>query len=383
MFDSMRRKDQRRWGEVHLRGLMLDGKRKSIEPMSARLPDGDEQCLQQFVNQSPWDWQPVRRALAERVSAEIEPEAWIVDDTGFPKFGKMSVGVARQYSGTLGKVGNCQLGVSINAASEQASCPLDWRLFIPEEWDEDSESNLERREKAKLPQDAHHVEKWRQALEMIDEFIEWGIDDSRLIAIGADNGVSQVWSVQGQLLYILKRHMSSIREILFGRNNDMIFTASADASARIWDLKNADLCTCDQEITRTLKSAITKDSKELIVLNKDDALSLFYPAKNLMTDFRYKSTGITSCFSSDHTQILTSSYDNTARIWDRTGKEILRLVHPLSVKSAEFSLAKNISSLACNDGSARIWSRDGKILKEFRRDNDFIDCDRIRLMVQG
>ncbi len=76
------------------------------------------------------------------MSAEIEPEAWIVDDTGFPKFGKMSVGVARQYSGALGKVGNCQLGVSINAASEQASCPLDWRLFIPQEWDENSESNL-------------------------------------------------------------------------------------------------------------------------------------------------------------------------------------------------------------------------------------------------
>jgi SRSO17 transposase len=61
MFASMRRKDQRRWGEVYLRGLMLDGKRKSIEPMAARLADGDEQCLQQFVNQSPWD--PVRGAL--------------------------------------------------------------------------------------------------------------------------------------------------------------------------------------------------------------------------------------------------------------------------------------------------------------------------------
>jgi SRSO17 transposase len=84
VFDSVRRKDQRRWGEVYLRGLMLDGKRKSIEPMAARLPDGDEQCLQQFVNQSPWDWQPVRRELAVRMSAEIEPEAWIVDDTGFP-----------------------------------------------------------------------------------------------------------------------------------------------------------------------------------------------------------------------------------------------------------------------------------------------------------
>jgi SRSO17 transposase len=191
MFDSVRRKDQRRLGEVYLRGLMLDGKRKSIEPMSARLPDGDEQCLQQFVNQSPWDWQPVRRALAERVSAEIEPEAWIVEDTGFSKFGKMSVGVARQYSGTLGKVGNCHLGVSINAASEQASCPLDWRLFIPEEWDEDSESNLKRREKAKLPQDEHHVEKWRQALGMIDELIGWAIEPGVILGDGAYGDVTE------------------------------------------------------------------------------------------------------------------------------------------------------------------------------------------------
>src|SRR5207244_11814365 len=84
--------DQRRWGEVYLRGLMLDGKRKSIEPMAARLGDGDEQCLQQFVNQSPWPWQPVRRRLARKLSAAIAPEAWIVDDTGFPKFGRDSVG---------------------------------------------------------------------------------------------------------------------------------------------------------------------------------------------------------------------------------------------------------------------------------------------------
>ena len=111
MFSSMRRKDQRAWGEVYLRGLMLDGKRKSIEPMADRLADGDEQCLQQFVNQSPWDWALVRRALARRMATEIGPEGWVIDDTGFPKFGKHSVGVARQYSGSLGKVGNCQVAV--------------------------------------------------------------------------------------------------------------------------------------------------------------------------------------------------------------------------------------------------------------------------------
>jgi SRSO17 transposase len=185
MFCSMRRKDQRAWGEVYLRGLMLDGKRKSIEPMATRLVDGDEQCLQQFVNQSPWDSVPVRRALARRMSGEIGPEAWVIDDTGFPKFGKYSVGVARQYSGSLGKVGNCQVAVSVNAATDEASCPLDWRLFIPEEWDEDSDFNHDRRAKAGLGDDVHHVEKWRLALDMIDEIAGWGIDPAVILADGA------------------------------------------------------------------------------------------------------------------------------------------------------------------------------------------------------
>ena len=110
MFTPLARADQRRWGEIYLRGLMVDGRRKSIEPMAARLPDGGEQCLQQFVNQSPWEVEPVRQRLARRMVAELAPLAVIVDDTGFPKAGRYSVGVARQYSGTLGKVGNCQIG---------------------------------------------------------------------------------------------------------------------------------------------------------------------------------------------------------------------------------------------------------------------------------
>jgi SRSO17 transposase len=191
VFKSIARKDQRRWGEVYLRGLMLDGKRKSIEPMAARLPDGDEQCLQQFVNQSPWDPLPVRRALARRMSSGLAAEAWVIDDTGFPKFGKMSVGVARQYSGALGKVGNCQIGVSVNACSDEASCPLDWRLFIPEEWDEDSESNRGRRAKAHLPDDVHHVEKWRLALVMIDELRGWGIEPPVILADGAYGDITE------------------------------------------------------------------------------------------------------------------------------------------------------------------------------------------------
>jgi SRSO17 transposase len=158
---------------------MLDGRRKSIEPTAARLEGGDEQCLQQFVNQGPWEWQPMRERLATRMQEAIAPLAWIIDDTtGFPKAGRYSVGVARQYSGTRGKVGNCQIGVSISAASEGASCPLTWRLFLPAAWDQDEA----RRAKAHLPTSEGHREKWRLALEMLDELRHWGLSPPALVA---------------------------------------------------------------------------------------------------------------------------------------------------------------------------------------------------------
>jgi len=187
MLAPLQRSDQRRWGEVYLRGLMLDGRRKSIEPMAARLPDGDEQCLQQFVNQSPWEWQPVRRRLARKLSAAIVAEAWIVDDTSFPKFGRASVAVGRQYCGALGKVANCQVGVSINAATDEASCPLDWRLFLPEEWDDDRE----RRTKTRLPDEIRYQPKWRLALEMLDDLRKDGLEPAVILADGGYGEISE------------------------------------------------------------------------------------------------------------------------------------------------------------------------------------------------
>jgi len=106
-----------------------------MQPMAARL-GVDFQQLQKFVSSSPWKIEPGRRAIATRATETIIPEAWVIDDTGFKKDGASSPGVARQYSGTLGKIDNCQIGVSIHVATDAASCPVNWRLFIPESWDD-------------------------------------------------------------------------------------------------------------------------------------------------------------------------------------------------------------------------------------------------------
>jgi SRSO17 transposase len=179
MFTPLARRDQRDKGVTYVRGLLLDGRRKSMQPMAERL-GVDHQGLQQFVSSSTWAVEPVRERLARRAVAVIAPEAWVVDDTGFPKDGTASPGVARQYSGTLGKVGNCQIGVSICGVTDAASCPLDWRLFVPERWDDAAAATPEaaaairaRRARAGIPDDVRHREKWRLARDMLDELAGW------------------------------------------------------------------------------------------------------------------------------------------------------------------------------------------------------------------
>lgn len=185
MYRPLVRCDQRAKGEQYVRGLLLEGRRKSIQPMAARLPDGDEEGLQHFITDSPWADEPVRRRLARRMTAEIEPEGWIVDDTGLPKDGRFSPGVAHQYCGALGKTANCQVLVSVNAASDRASCPLQWRLFLPKSWDQDEQ----RRRRARIPEQLQHVPKWQLALEIIDQLLEWGLQ-RRVVA--ADGGYGDI-----------------------------------------------------------------------------------------------------------------------------------------------------------------------------------------------
>jgi|tagenome__1003787_1003787.scaffolds.fasta_scaffold20741015_1 SRSO17 transposase len=140
---------QRENALVYVRGLIEHGGRKSLQPTLFRLGEDAAryESLQQFLADSPWDPGVVVRACAERVVPELGVSAWVVDDTGIAKDGSHSPGVKRQYSGTLGKIGNCQVTVSVHAVGERGSQPLGWALYLPEEWCAD----LPRRRRAKIP----------------------------------------------------------------------------------------------------------------------------------------------------------------------------------------------------------------------------------------
>ena len=134
MLAPLGRSERQHWGAVYVRGLLLNGERKSVGALALRLPEANEQNLQQFLSQSPWAWEPVWKQLAQALSRAFPPTAWIIDDTSFPKQGQHSVGVQRQYCGALGKKANCQVAVSLHQTSPQGSSPLAWRLYLPEAW---------------------------------------------------------------------------------------------------------------------------------------------------------------------------------------------------------------------------------------------------------
>jgi len=194
MLGGLARKDQRAAGELYVRGLLTGGQRKSMQPMAARL-GVDHQRLQQFITSPAWDYAAVRRNVARWFAAGQPAEALVIDDTGFPRDGPASPCVARQYCGTLGKVGNCQIGVSVHLVNEHASCAADWRLFCPESWDDAELADpvaaaraRRRREQARIPDDVRHAEKWRLALEMIQEMTGpggWGVLEEVTAAAGA------------------------------------------------------------------------------------------------------------------------------------------------------------------------------------------------------
>jgi SRSO17 transposase len=165
-------------GGLYLRGLLEQGPRKSLEPMVERLGgEADYQSMQQFLAVSPWDPGLVVKATAERVAPMIDVQAWVLDDTGFPKDGKKSPGVKRQYSGTLGKIGNCQIGVSLHAVGSKGTVPLGWALYLPEEWCKDKE----RRRKAKIPEEVVFKTKPQLAADLAVRAAGWTITKAPLL----------------------------------------------------------------------------------------------------------------------------------------------------------------------------------------------------------
>ena len=202
------RPEQRANALLYARGLMEAGARKSLEPVVTRLggSGAEYESLQHFLADSPWDPAVVDRAVAERVCAVIEPEAWVLDDTGVVKDGKHSPGVKRQYSGTLGKTGNCQVTVSLHAVGAGGTVPLGFRLYLPEEWCDE----LPRRRKAKIPDDVEFQTKPAIGGELVARAAGWRIrrapvlgdqaygDDAKLRTRLHGDGIDYVLSIGGE-----------------------------------------------------------------------------------------------------------------------------------------------------------------------------------------
>jgi SRSO17 transposase len=174
-------------------GLLLPGERKSVEPMAARLaPDNvrrTHQSLHHLVADAPWDDEEMLTEVRRQVLPTMEKHgpvvAWIVDDTGFPKQGKHSVGVARQYCGQVGKQDNCQVAVSLSVSTWNASLPIAWRLYLPEVWRQDPG----RCQQAGVPEEIEFQTKPEIALQQIRKAVEQKIAVGVVLAdAGYGNG---------------------------------------------------------------------------------------------------------------------------------------------------------------------------------------------------
>ena len=186
MVTGMGRPERRSAMRNYITGLLLDGERKSVQPMAARLScdaaesDAMRQRLQDCVSLSRWSDDEMLRRLALKLDRELPGlEAFVTDDTGFAKKGEYSVGVARQYSGTLGRIDNCQVAVSLHLAGAKGSGCIAMRLYLPEqEWASDGE----RRAAAGVPEEVGFRTKWEIALDQLDVALAAGIRRDVMLA---------------------------------------------------------------------------------------------------------------------------------------------------------------------------------------------------------
>ena len=217
LFVGVGRIERRTSMRCYVEGLLLDGERKSAEPMARRLVrderevEGMRQRLLECVTHGNWSHSTLFTRLAKKLDCECPGiEALVLDDTGFPKKGVHSVGVQRQYSGTLGRVDNCQVGVSLHLAAERGSSCIDMRLYLPKEWCDDEP----RRKKVGVPDDVVFKTKWEIALDQLDDAIERGV---RKHVVLADAGFGDI---------------TEFREGLEGRG--LTYVVGAASTLKVW-----------------------------------------------------------------------------------------------------------------------------------------------------
>jgi SRSO17 transposase len=185
--------DRREPLRAYLTGLLLPGERKSVEPMAARVDPAHvrarHQSMHHFVSTAPWDDTKLlavaRDWALEQMERHAPVGAWVIDDTGMPKKGMHSVGVARQYCGVLGKQENCQVAVAVSLVNATASVPAGYRLYLPDAWARDRK----RLRDAGVPDDIAFKTKWEIALDLIDGLLE---DDLPRAPVVADAGYGEV-----------------------------------------------------------------------------------------------------------------------------------------------------------------------------------------------
>jgi len=193
-------------------GLVMPGERKSVEPMAAITAPGrtaaQHQSLLHFVGQGAWSDDDVLGKVREMVLPSLERhgsiEAWIIDDTSFPKQGRHSVGVSHQYCGQLGKQANCQVAVSLSLANHDASLPVAYRLYLPKAWAEDDV----RRGKAKVPEDVAFKTKPEIALDQVRWACEIGLPGDMVLV---DAGYGHDSKLRGGITELGKRYVAGIQ----------------------------------------------------------------------------------------------------------------------------------------------------------------------------
>ena len=180
----IKRAEARELAQCYVVGLMMDGDRKSVEPMSEKV-HASERGMQRLLTEVKWDRDGAFGEYRRQMLAETaDPQgAFLIDDTGFPKKGRHSVCVARQYCGALGKVDNCQIGVSLTYVGRGFAWPYAMELFVPESWDNpDDPECADMRKKTYMPADVHHQAKWQMALDLIDQARSDGVPHRAVVA---------------------------------------------------------------------------------------------------------------------------------------------------------------------------------------------------------